>query len=82
MGGQIGGMERVMKHGGSGVVLHVFTGLSRQIDLTEKGTFEWGLVGGEGMNCSDNWEKDSRLREESVPTGSVPGSKRPTWASE
>lgn len=25
-----------MKHGGSGVVLHVFTGLSRQIDLTER----------------------------------------------
>ena len=29
-----------MKHGGQGGVLHVLTGLSRQIDLTEKGTFE------------------------------------------
>lgn len=34
------------------------------------------------MNCADNWEKYSRLREESVPSGSVPGSKRPMWAPE
>ena len=29
------------------------------------------------MNCADNWEKYSRLREESVPSGSVAGSKGP-----